>query len=146
MAITPIPPAMAISNIAASSRSTFQEFRAFLIKGNVLALALAVVVGAALNGVVQGVVDDLIMPIIAAGTPGGAWQTWKTPGPIAFKLGHLLSTIVNFIIVGFVAWRFAKMFMKAEPATAAAVTKQCPQCRMAIDAAATRCAYCTSQV
>jgi len=137
---------MAISNVATTSRSTFQEFKAFLIKGNVLALAIAVVVGAALNNVVQGVVDDLIMPIIAAGTPGGEWAKWETPGPVHFKLGHLLSVIVNFIIVGFVAWRLTKMFIKPEPAAAAPATKTCPHCRMAVDAAATRCAYCTSQI
>ena len=127
-------------------RSTFQEFKAFLIKGNVLALAIAVVIGAALNGVIQGIVDDLIMPIVAAGMPGGAWQTWVTPGPIAFRLGHLLSTIVNFLVVGFVAWRITKRLIKPEPAAAAPATKQCPHCRMAVDAAATRCAYCTSQL
>ena len=113
---------------------------------NVLALAIAVVVGAALNGVVQAVVDDLVMPIVAAGTPGGTWQTWTTPGPIAFRLGHLLSTILNFVIVGFVAWRLTKLFIPPEPAAAAPATKQCPHCRMSIDAAATRCAHCTSQV
>ena len=136
---------MPISELT-NPRSSYQEFKAFLIRGNVLALAIAVVVGAALGTVVQGVVDDLIMPIVAAGMPDGTWQTWVTPGPIGFKLGHLLSTIVNFIIVGFVAWRLTRLLIKPEPASAAPATKQCQHCRMSIDAAATRCAHCTSQL
>ena len=128
-------------------RGTFEEFKAFLIKQNVLALAIAVVVGAALNSVVQGVVDDFIMPIVGAATPDGAWREWETPGPIKFKVGHFLSVLLNFLIVGLVAWRITKFFMKPDPAPAAApATKVCQFCRMSIDAAASRCAHCTSQL
>ncbi|MFL5580033.1 MAG: MscL family protein [Gemmatimonadaceae bacterium] len=127
-------------------RSAFEEFKAFLVTQNVLALAIAVVVGAALNGVVQGLVDDFIMPIVAAATPGGDWAAWKTPGPIAFKIGHFLSAVLNFVIVAFVAWRITKALIKPAPAAAAPTTKPCQYCRMSIDAAATRCAHCTSQL
>ena len=124
-----------------------REFKAFLVKENVLALAIAVVVGGALNKLVTAVVDDFIMPVVAAVTPDPtSWQTAVTPGPIPFKIGDFGSAVLNFIIVGFVAWRISKAFIRPAPAAAAPATKPCPFCKMTIDAAATRCAHCTSQL
>lgn len=124
--------------------SMWTEFKAFLLKENVLALAIAVVVGAALNKFVTAVVDDFIMPIVAATTPDPTtWQTYVTPGPIPFRIGDFGSALLNFLIIGFVAWRISKAFIRPSP-TAAPATKQCPYCRMTIDVAATRCAHCTS--
>jgi large conductance mechanosensitive channel len=125
----------------------WKEFKSFLVKENVLALAIAVVVGGALNKLVTALVDDFIMPIVAATTPDPkSWQTVVTPGPIPFKIGDFGSALVNFIIVGFVAWRISKAFIRPAPASAAPATKNCPFCKMAIDAGATRCAHCTSQL
>jgi large conductance mechanosensitive channel len=121
------------------------EFKAFLIKQNALALAIAFVIGAALNTVVQSIVNDVIMPIVAVLTPSGDWQkaVWHA-GPVAFGVGNLASAVLNFLIIGFVAWRMSKLFVR-EPAPAAApATKVCPYCRMSIDAAASRCPHCTS--
>lgn len=120
------------------------DFKAFLLKQNVLALAIAVVIGAALGNLVQGVVEDFIMPIVALVTPGGNWQQWTTPGAIAFKVGDFLGRLLNFLIVGFVAWRISVALIKPEKPSEA--TKPCPFCRMNIDAEATRCAHCTSQL
>ena len=123
------------------------EVKAFLIKQNVLALAIAVVVGAALNALVTALVEDFIMPIVAVATPDPAsWQSVVTPGPIPFKVGHFGSALLNFLIVGFVAWRISKAFIRPEPVAAAPATKNCPYCRMTIDVAATRCSHCTSQL
>jgi large conductance mechanosensitive channel protein len=121
----------------------WSEFKAFLIKQNVIALAIAVVIGAALGKVVTGVVEDFIMPIVGAITPGGDWQkaTWDV-GSIKFGVGNFVSVFIDFLIVAFVVWRIAKMFIKPEAAKPA--TKNCQFCKMAVDAAATRCAYCTS--
>jgi large conductance mechanosensitive channel len=69
-----------------------------------------------------------------------------TPGPIPFKIGHLGGALLNFFIIGFVAWRISKAFIRAEPAAPPPATKQCPYCKMGIDAAATRCSHCTSQL
>ena len=124
-----------------------REFKAFLLKQNVLALAIAVVVGAALNQLVTAVVDAFVMPIVAAASPASTWQTWTVnAGPVEFKVGVFLGALVNFLIVGFVAWRISKIFIKPEPEAAKAATKQCPHCRMDIDALATRCSHCTSQL
>jgi len=121
----------------------WSEFKAFLLKQNVIALAIAVVIGAALGKVVTGVVEDFIMPIVGAITPGGDWQkaTWDV-GSIKFGVGNFLSVLIDFIIVAFVVWRIAKVFIKPDPAKPA--TKACQFCKMSVDAAATRCAFCTS--
>lgn len=123
------------------------EFKAFLFKTNALALAIAVVIGTALNTVVQALVNDLIMPIVTVMQPAGQWQAATVDlGPFHFKIGDLISAILNFIIIGFVAWRISKLFIKPEPAAAAPPAKSCPYCKMPIDPAATRCPHCTSQL
>jgi large conductance mechanosensitive channel len=112
-----------------------------------LALAIAVVIGAATNDVVQGIVNDLIMPVINAVSPAKAWQDLRFPsnGPVQFTYGHLLSVLLKFIIVGFVCWRLTLLFIKPK-AEAKAPTRECPFCRQTIDARASRCAFCTSQL
>jgi large conductance mechanosensitive channel len=125
----------------------WRDFKAFLIKQNALALAIAVVIGTALNTVVKSIVDDIIMPGVGAITPGGQWQeaTWQV-GSVSFGVGRLLAALLNFLIVGLVAWRLSRIFIRPEPATATPATKNCPFCRMAIDVAASRCPHCTSQL
>ena len=121
-----------------------KDFKDFLLKHNVVALAIAVVVGTALNTLVKAIVDDFIMPIIVAIGPGGDWQkaTWSV-GSIKFGVGDFAAAVINFLIIGLVAWRISKIFIK--PA-ADAPKRNCPFCRMSIDAAATRCPNCTSQL
>jgi len=122
----------------------FKEFKDFLLKQNVVALAIAVVVATALNTLVKAVVDDFIMPMVVAIGPGGDWQkaTWSV-GTVKFGIGDFLAAVINFLIIGIVAWRISRIFVK--PA-AEAPKKTCPYCRMSMDPAATRCPYCTSQV
>lgn len=122
-----------------------RDFRDFIVKQNFLALAIAVVLGGAVAKVVQAVVDDFVMPIIAAGTPAGDWQTATFDvGAVKFGIGDFASVFLNFLIVAFVVWRIAKLFEK--PAEPAAVARLCQFCRTEIDAAATRCPHCTSQL
>ena len=120
-----------------------KEFKEFLLKQNIIALALAVIVGTALNTLVKALVDDFIMPIIAAFGPGGDWQTatWDV-GPVKFGIGDFIAALINFLIIGFVAWRISKIFIKEDEVP----KKDCPYCRMSIDAAAIRCPHCTSQL
>jgi large conductance mechanosensitive channel len=121
-----------------------KEFKDFLLKQNIVALAIAVVVGTALNTLVKAFVDDFIMPIVVAVGPGGEWQkaTWSV-GPVKFGVGDFVAAVINFLIIGLVAWRISKIFIK--PASEAP-KKDCPYCRMSIDAAAIRCPHCTSQL
>src|SRR5437870_11814189 len=118
-----------------------KEFREFLLKQNVVALAIAVVVATALNTLVKALVDDFIMPLILFVAPGGEWQkaTWNV-GPLKFGGGDFLAATINFLILGFVAWRISKIFIKPEKPQ-----KDCPFCRMSTDAAATRGPHCPSQ-
>ncbi|HEX8726781.1 MAG TPA: MscL family protein [Gemmatimonadaceae bacterium] len=129
----------------------WKEFKDFLIKQNAIALAIAVVIGAALNTVVQAIVNDIIMPIVlvaesaAAGSAGDVLKWAPQIGPFTFKIGDLLSALVNFVIIGFVAWRISRMFIKPAPA-GPPTTKQCSFCKSTIDIGATRCPHCTSQL
>lgn len=100
------------------------EFKTFLIKDNVIGLAIAVILGAALNRLVGSVVDDVIMPVVnlATAATGGNWKDWYIPlttagadGP-KMMIGTTIGAVINFIIIGFVCWRIAKMFVKPKPA------------------------------
>ena len=123
----------------------WNEFKQFLLKQNAIALALAVVLGAALNKVVQSIVNDLIMPVVSVAMPSpGEWEKMKFPstGPVQFGVGDLMSALLNFLIIGIVAWRISKMIMPP-PSPAG---RACQFCKREIDAAATRCPNCTSQL
>jgi large conductance mechanosensitive channel len=124
--------------------SMLKEFKEFLLKQNVVALAIAVVVGTALNTLIKAVVDDFIMPLITFMLPNGAWRTatWSV-GPVKFGIGDFLAAALNFVIVGLVAWRISKIFIK--PASEMP-KRNCPYCTESIDARATRCSHCTSQL
>jgi large conductance mechanosensitive channel len=124
----------------------WQDFKAFLIKQNALALAIAVVIGAALNGVVTAIVDNFIMPIVGFATPGGAWRTATLDaGPVKFGVGPMAASLLNFFIVGLVAWRISKAFIRPGPEPPP--TKTCPFCQMTdLDVKATRCPHCTSDL
>jgi len=123
----------------------WREFKTFLIKQNALGLAIAVVLGVALNTVVQAIVNDLIMPVVAVITPKGDWQTAALDlGPVHLKVGDLAGAVLNFFIIGFVAWRISKLLVKPDPKAPA--VKLCPYCKMPIDPDATRCPHCTSAV
>jgi len=117
------------------------DFKTFLLKQNALALAIAFIIGVALNKVVQAIVNDFIMPIVGLITPSGDWEkaTW-TVGAVQFGVGDFLSAVLNFLIIGFVAWRLSK-FVSAEKAPA---TKDCPYCFTKVDARATKCPQCTA--
>jgi large conductance mechanosensitive channel len=125
----------------------WSDFKAFLLKQNALALAIGVVIGAAAGKVVTAIVDDVIMPIVGAASPGGDWQkATLDAGPVKFGVGDLASALVNFLIVAFVVWQISKIFIRPSPPKADDSIKPCPYCRMSIDAGASRCPHCTSQL
>lgn len=123
----------------------WSDFKAFLLKENVITLALAVVIGAALAKVVTALVEAVIMPIVGFAVPGGAWRTWVWEvGTVKFALGSLLGALIDFIIIAFVVWRISKLFIRKAAESPAA--RSCQFCRMSIDPAATRCPHCTSDL
>ncbi|MGH7663130.1 MAG: MscL family protein [Gemmatimonadaceae bacterium] len=125
----------------------WREFKAFLMKENVLALAIAVVIGTALKDVVTALVNDFIMPIVSAVVPGGNWRTADVDAfGVSFLVGHFLGVLLDFIIIGFVVWRLSRIFIRPAPPGETPATRPCDFCRQTVDARATRCAYCTSQL
>ena len=123
----------------------WREFKQFLVKENVLALAIAVILGAALGKLVTAVVNDLLMPIIAAVMPAGDWRAYTLDvGPVSFLIGDLIGAIIDFLIIAFVVWRISKAFIRPAPAAEKPATRECPYCRSMVDARATRCAHCTA--
>jgi large conductance mechanosensitive channel len=122
----------------------WREFKAFILKENILSLALAVVIGGALAKVVAALVADFIMPIVTFAVPGGDWRSWTAnAGPVKFGIGDFLGVLLDFLIIGFVVWRISKVFIKPSPTTP---VQNCPFCKLSVDLTATRCPHCTSQL
>jgi len=127
-------------------------FREFLLKNNVLALAIAVIVGGAVGKVVSSLAADLVMPLISLILPSGEWRAAKlvlskTVGPDgkeainAINYGQFFGNVVDFVIIAFIVYLMAKALIK-EPAAAPA--KNCPRCKEAVAIDATKCKFCTA--
>ncbi len=123
-----------------------QEFKSFALKGNVIDLAVAVVIGKAFGDIVSALVADIIMPIVSAILPSREWMAW-TVTPLNLKLGHLLGAILDFLIIALVIFiavvKVMGLFKKAEAAPTP-TTKPCPECLEVIPLAAKRCRACTA--
>lgn len=121
-----------------------QEFKAFIARGNVIDLAVAVVIGTAFTAIVNTIVAGLIMPLLEKVLPGGDWQTWAPGG---FALGSVIAAIINFLVIALVVFLIVvKLVGSLRKPDAPAPTKTCPQCLETIPAAAQRCRACTSPV
>jgi large conductance mechanosensitive channel len=93
------------------------EFMEFLLKYQVIGLAVAVIIGAAATKMVTAMVNDIIMPIIGAIIPGGSWRTAViNAGPIAFLIGDFVAAIIDFVIIAFVVFLIVKFIMKGDTA------------------------------
>ena len=129
-----------------------KEFRDFLMRGNIVDLAVAVVIGAAFNNVVQSLVADILTPLIAAiGGKQDFSSLTFTINNSEFFYGNFLNQVIAFIVTAaaiffFVVKPMNRLMARMRPATEEAVaeTKVCPECLSTIPAAATRCMYCTS--
>jgi large conductance mechanosensitive channel len=135
-----------------STFSTLGDFRKFILRGNVVDLAVGIVIGAAFTSVVNGFVTDFITPLIGIfGIRNFIALTFTVNGN-NFQVGAFINTLISFLITAFVVYFFVvkpvnalteRVFPhKAAPLT----TRNCPYCLSAIPLAATRCAYCTSAV
>ena len=123
------------------------EFKAFAIKGNVLELAVAVILGAAFGKVVNAVVEIFLNPIMEALPKmenGGTGFTGSLISFAAVVVEFLLTALVLFLIIK--AFNKAKDLKKKEEAPADPTTKKCPFCLSEIDIKATRCPHCTSEL
>lgn len=125
-----------------------EEFKKFALRGNVMDMAVGVIIGGAFSGIVTSLTDNFINPILNELT-GAASYTWQDVGGFA---SAFLSAVVNFIIMAFILFCLMRginkllTIGKKPEAPAAPTTKKCPYCKTEIDIEATRCPYCTSQL
>lgn len=133
----------------------WKEFRDFAFKGNVVDLAIGVIIGAAFGKIVTAMVNDVIMPVVALILPSGEWRqaaiTLRENAPdgpdgdVRLLVGDLASVFVDFLIVGFVLFLAVRMLGKFKtPAPAAPTTRDCPECLEKVALHAKRCKFCTS--
>jgi large conductance mechanosensitive channel len=132
-------------------RKLVGEFRAFALRGNVFELAIAFILGLAFNAVVQSLVNDVIMNLVAAlfGRPDFSELVFRV-GDGVVRYGVFLNTVVNFVLVAFALFAVAKALNRAREArgekTDAPNSKECPYCLTSISLKAQRCPACTSQL
>ncbi len=145
-----------------------KEFKAFIMRGNVLDLAVGFIVGGAFGTIVKSLVDDVVMPPIGlalgnvdfsdlyvllkegpkAAAPYASLADAKAAGAVTVNYGLFVNSVISFLIIAlavFLVVRVANRLKPAEAATAPS-TKDCPFCRMPIPLGATRCPQCTSEL
>jgi large conductance mechanosensitive channel len=129
----------------------FQEFKEFALKGNVLDMAIGVIIGGAFSGLVTSLTDCFINPLI--GCIGGAEVQGKIHllGDQYIDYGSFITAVINFIIMAFIIFLLMKGIKKLlslgkKEKVAAPLTRKCPYCYGDIDVKATKCMYCTSDV
>jgi large conductance mechanosensitive channel len=141
----------------------YKEFKEFVMRGNVVDLAIGVVIGAAFGKIVTSFVEDILMPPIGlalgkvdfsnlfvnlSGRDYPSIAAAKAAGAATLNYGIFINNIINFLIIAFVIFlliRQINRMQRPEPAAAPA-TKDCPYCLSAVPVKATKCAHCTSEL
>jgi large conductance mechanosensitive channel len=145
-----------------------KEFKAFALRGNVLDLAVGIIIGGAFGTVVKSLVDDVLMPPVGlalgnvdfanlflllktgpnAPPPYATIAEANAAGAVTINYGQFINNIVAFIIVAFAVFLIVRAANRMTPqdATGAPTTKDCPYCRMPIPVGATRCPHCTTEL
>ncbi len=139
-----------------------KEFKKFALKGNMIDLAVGIIIGGAFSGLVNSLVNDIIMPLLSIITSRISFTNWfialdgkqyatleaamKAEAPTV-KYGVFLSGAINFIIMAFVVFLIVRWINKLKrPEAAETTTKKCPHCLSDIHVKATKCPYCTSDI
>lgn len=153
----------------AKGKGFIAEFKKFIMRGNVIDLAVGVIIGGAFQKIVNSLVNDIVMPLISLITGGTNFNDWffvlgegdfatvaeaKEAGVATLNYGTFIGTALDFLIMAFVIFVFIKIIntvsdklKKEKPEEPAAPTvKVCPYCKSEIDIAATKCPHCTSDV
>ncbi len=151
----------------AKGNGFFGEFKKFIMRGNVIDLAVGVIVGGAFQAIVKSLVDDVVMPVISLATKGinfadlfialdgGEYATLaaaQEAGAATLNYGNFISAILNFLIMAFVVFVLVKGINKVADANkkpeapAEPTTKECPYCKSEIAIGATKCPNCTSDL
>ena len=140
------------------------EFKEFISRGNVMDMAVGVIIGGAFQSIIKSLVDDVVMPVLSVITGGTDFTSWSITlveadeatetAAVMLNYGNFISAIINFLLMALVIFTFvrtlnkvtAKMAPKKEEAPAEPTTKKCPYCLSEIPIEATKCAHCTSDV
>ena len=144
-----------------------KEFKEFIMRGNVIDMAVGIIIGAAFGTIIKSLVDDVIMPpiglllgnvdfsnlfiVIREGKIAGAYETLaaaKAAGAITVNYGVFINTIISFLIVAFAVFMLIRSVnkLKREAPPPEADTKECPYCLSVIPLKASRCAHCTAEI
>ena len=131
------------------------EFRDFALRGNVMDLAVGVIIGAAFQAIINSLVNDVISPLIGLVANTDLSYMVATVGDVEIRYGAFITAVINFVIMALIIFLIVKGMnaladkgkkKKAPAAAAAPATKICPYCKSEIAAGATRCPHCTSQL
>ncbi len=146
-----------------------KEFKEFALRGNVIDMAVGIIIGAAFGVIVKSLVNDVIMPpiglltggvdfanlfaLLKAGSPAGPYTSLadaQAAGAVTVNYGAFINNVVSFLIVAFVVFLLVRAINRLqeeeEEAPAEPTTKECPYCLSTIPIKATRCAHCTSEL
>ena len=141
---------MAVGRTRRRATGFARDFQDFALKGNVMDLAVGVIIGAAFGKIVTSFTEDIIMPMLnpILGVTGTDWRELTIPPGL--KIGQFLGTVLDFVIIAFALYiairAIARFKRKEETAPPAPTEKECPFCLEKVPIAATRCRACTSEL
>ena len=131
----------------------FKEFKEFAMRGNVMDLAVGMIIGAAFTAIVTSLVDDILSPILGLLVRVNFSDLMLTVGGVTLKYGSFIMAIINFVIVAFALFLIIKLLNTAsrlgkhqKEEEAAPATQICPFCKSEIHIEATRCPHCTAAI
>ncbi len=128
-----------------------KEFKEFISRGNVMDMAVGIIIGGAFTAIVTALVDNIIMPLISGICGGMAFEDWAVKiGGSTIGIGAFIAAIVNFLLIALVLFSIIKAMNKfkkqQEEPEEEPTTKECPFCKSEIPIGATRCPNCTSEL
>ena len=128
-----------------------KEFKEFISRGNVMDMAVGIIIGGAFTAIVTSLVDNIIMPLISGICGGMAFEDWAVKiGGSTIGIGAFIAAIVNFLLIALVLFSIIKAMNKfkkqQEEPEEEPTTKECPFCKSEIPIGATRCPNCTSEL
>jgi len=131
-------------------KKLLNEFKEFISRGNVIDLAVGVIIGTAFTGIVNSLVADIIMPFITLLTGNMDFDTIKITlsGNVTLNLGSFLSAVISFLLIAIVIFLMVKVInnFRKKDEKPPEEKHLCPYCKMEVDKDATRCPYCTSVI